>query len=123
MVFFCSTSIQVANPLHVRWLAALLLSLCWGLTTAQEPQAARAPRTDTAPRIVITGFRLLNEWLPVDSLLRLKRIELPSDRNTFSISFAQAGTFQTDPVHYFYKLEGADQDWVKTTKSHLVNYT
>jgi signal transduction histidine kinase len=70
---------------------------------------------------VITGFKIFNNDLPLDSVLRLKTINLASDQNSFSISFA-ADTNRNDSAVY-YKLEGADKDWIKAGKSATINYT
>lgn len=70
---------------------------------------------------VITGFKIYNQDLPLDSVLRLTAIELSPQQNSFSISFASHLT-QNNRVNY-YKLEGADKNWITTGRQATINYT
>jgi len=73
------------------------------------------------PCLTITGFKIYNEDLPLDSVLRLETIELAPDENSFSISFYTADTLVDTPDYYM--LEGADKNWIKVDRSATINYT
>jgi len=70
----------------------------------------------------ITGFKILNVDLPLDSILHLKAIQLSHDQNSFSISFASSDDIEEDSIVY-YKLEGADENWIRAGRSSTINYT
>ena len=70
---------------------------------------------------VITGFKIFNNDLRLDSVLQLKTINLVSDENSFSISFGSDLTRSDSGIYY--KLDGADKDWIKAGKSATINYT
>jgi two-component sensor histidine kinase len=71
--------------------------------------------------LVITGFKILNNDLPLDSVLQLKTINLSPDENSFSISFAADA--QGVDTGLYYKLDGADKDWIKGSTFATINYT
>ena len=76
---------------------------------------------DPAPDIVITGLRLMNEPLMVDSLLKKDRIELNPESNSIVIEFsglAYARAYITK-----YKLEGLDKDWIIADNSNQAVYS
>ena len=75
------------------------------------------------PPVTITDFRLFNNFMPVDSLLRLDRIRLKPDEHAFAIYFSALSFSQQDRLTYYYKLEGADKDWVQADRSQIANYT
>jgi hypothetical protein len=102
---------------------AFILLLACGIVHAQGvPTPAVVPKPgDVLPQVTIVDFKIFNQSLPVDSLLKLKRIELPNDRNTFSISFTLSGTLQPDTFTYFYKLDGAEKDWMQTSKPSTIS--
>ncbi|MDQ6813694.1 MAG: histidine kinase [Bacteroidota bacterium] len=79
--------------------------------------------TQPPPDVTITDFKLFNQYLLVDSLLKLSTIKLQSDQNSLSIYFASLSYTQRDKLTYFYKLEGIDKDWVKADRSNFVNYS
>jgi two-component sensor histidine kinase len=84
---------------------------------------SRQSTPDNCPAVSIKEFKLLNNNLPVDSLLRIKTITLSADENSFSISFAAVDTTAGNDVIYYYKLDGADKQWIKAGRSATVNYT
>lgn len=110
--------------LHVRYLWFFIGLFFYSATQAQASLSPNKPAVNLGaalPRVAITDFKVYNQNLPVDSLLRLHQIELPNDRNTFSISFALVGL--PDTLVYYYKLDGADNGWTQALKSQTVNYT
>jgi len=64
---------------------------------------------DPAPDIVITGFKLMNRALLVDSLLEKDRIELTPDANSLVIEFSGMGYGRAYIAKYM--LEGLDKTW------------
>ena len=87
---------------------------------AQKEEATAMQQSSACP--VITGFKILNSDLPLDSVLQLTTLTLAPDENSFSISFANSTTADTTATTY-YKLDGADKDWIKEGKATTVNYT
>lgn len=76
---------------------------------------------DPAPTLVISGFKLMNQPLLVDSLKNLKRVDLPPKNNSIAIEFSGLnynGTFTTE-----YKLEGLDKDWIKSDQLNQAIYS
>lgn len=65
------------------------------------------------PPVVITDFKLLDQFLPVDSLEALTTIRLQPGENSFSIYFSSLSYRNRGQFTYFYKLEGADKNWIK----------
>lgn len=81
--------------------------------------------TSTQPPsgVTITDFKISNEYLPVDSLLRSQHIKLQHDQNAVSIYYASLSYKQRDKLTYYYKLEGIDKDWIRADRSYYVNYS
>ena len=85
---------------------------------------AQASEPDSySPAIKLTDFVVLNQSLPVDSILELKEIALSDHQNTFSLSFKAIGLPQGDTIYYQYKLEGLESAWRKTTEAPTIHYT
>lgn len=82
------------------------------ITTASPP-----------PDVRITDLKLLDHSLPVDSLLRLKRMELTYDQNSLLIQFAGLTYQNKDKISYYYMLEGLDKDWKKADGSNQASYS
>lgn len=117
---------SILNSLHVHYLWSFIFFFMYGVAAGQatvSPHKSVINLGNDLPHVIITDFKVFNQPLPVDSLLKLRTIELPSDRNTFSISFALTGTPQPDTLVYYYKLDGAEKDWVQAQKPITVNYT
>lgn len=82
------------------------------ITTASPP-----------PDVRITDLKLLDNSLPVDSLLRLKRMELTYDQNSLLIQFAGLTYQSKDKISYYYMLEGLDKDWKKADGLNQAAYS
>ena len=67
---------------------------------------------NSLPDVAITGFKVRNKSLQIDSLLGLKLIELPPDQNAVTIDLS-ALIYESASI-IKYKLEGIDKDWVRT---------
>lgn len=73
--------------------------------------------------VVITDFKLLNTYLPVDSLLSLPKIQFSSIQNSFSIYFAALSYLQREKLTYYYKMTGIDKEWIKADRQNFINYS
>lgn len=73
--------------------------------------------------VVITDFRLLNQDLPVDSLLQLKKISLKPGENSFSVYYSSMSFQQQNRLTYYYKMEGIDKDWAIAENGNYQNYS
>ena len=77
----------------------------------------------TPPNVVITDFKIFNQFFPVDSLMRLPRITLSPEQNSFSIYFESLSYQQRGRLTYFFKLEGVDKDWQASDGVYYQNYS
>lgn len=75
------------------------------------------------PDVMITDFKLFNNYVPVDSLLSLPKVELGYNQNSFSIYFAALSYLQRDKLTYYYKMTGIDKDWIKADRQNFINYS
>jgi len=75
------------------------------------------------PDVVITDFKLFNDYVPVDSLLALPKLQLNAHQNSFSIYFSSLSYLQKEKLTYYYKMEGIDKDWIKADGQSFVNYS
>lgn len=75
------------------------------------------------PDVVITDFKLLNNYLPVDSLLSKPRIQFTSVQNSFSIYFSALSYVQREKLTYYYRMSGVDKDWIKADRQNIINYS
>ncbi len=76
---------------------------------------------DPAPDIVITGFKLMNQPLQVDSLLKKDRIELAPESNSLVIEFSGLGYGRTYITKYM--LEGLDKNWIRADNNSNAIYS
>lgn len=75
------------------------------------------------PDVVITDFRILSQFYPVDSLMALPAVHLTHDLNSITFYFASLSYKEEDKLTYYYKLDGRDKDWIRADRSLMVNYT
>ncbi len=76
---------------------------------------------DPPSDVAITGFRLFNRSLSVDSLFANRpEIRLSYNQNYISIQFASLKNAAYDRVQYYYKLDGINQDWVATQNPEVI---
>jgi two-component sensor histidine kinase len=72
--------------------------------------------------VTITDFKLFNNTLPVDSILKLEEFSLNNDQNSITIEFATLNYNRRNKLKYYYKLAGADDNWVKSDGPIAANY-
>lgn len=63
---------------------------------------------------VLTSFKQGAKTMLVDSLFREQRLVLPHDKNSISIEYGSLQFTGQNTLHYFYKLENLDKDWIHT---------
>jgi signal transduction histidine kinase/ligand-binding sensor domain-containing protein len=88
-------------------------------TVVFDPSNVRI--NNPAPDVTITGFRLMNESLLIDSLLLRNRVELGPDDNSVAIEFS--GLTYNGTYIIKYKLENLDKDWVRADKTNTAVYS
>ena len=72
------------------------------------------------PEVFFTDFKIFSQ--SHSQLLQNNKIELTHDKNFFSVVFS-APDYSGDNIHYAYKLEGIDQNWIEAGKANSVQYT
>jgi ligand-binding sensor domain-containing protein len=76
---------------------------------------------DPAPDVVITNFKLRNQPLLVDSLIKLDQVVLGPEDNSLAIEFAGLGYGRTYVIKYM--LEGLDKNWLPADNSNQAVYS
>lgn len=82
---------------------------------------AKVQINNMAPDIQITGFKLANKSLNVDSLVNMHSIELSPEDNSLSIEFS--GLSYTSAYIIRYKLENLDKEWKVADKNYQAIYS
>lgn len=85
-----------------------------------DPQNLNA--RNTPPNVAITEFRLHNRSLPVDSLQKLKRIDLAPNENFISINFSGL-LYYNRKWSYSYMMKGLENEWKKATDFNQADYS
>ncbi|RYZ26907.1 MAG: hypothetical protein EOP49_42880, partial [Sphingobacteriales bacterium] len=62
------------------------------------------------PDASVTDFRIGNQPVPVDSLMRLQKIRLPYDKNSIVIEFSALNYLKEQKLHYHYQLENLEKE-------------
>lgn len=87
--------------------------------TVFQPRDVRI--NNVAPPITITGFRVNERFMLVDSLLQLKRVELTPKENSITIDFS--GLSYAGAYLIRYRMKGVDDDWRIADKHNQAVYT
>ncbi|MFT3826111.1 MAG: two-component regulator propeller domain-containing protein [Chitinophagaceae bacterium] len=74
------------------------------------------------PDVTITDFKLFNTYLPPDSIRKIGKVELNHTQNSITIEFAALSFLQRDKISYYYKLEGIDDEWIRTERGLFATY-
>src|SRR5579871_1279289 len=74
------------------------------------------------PDVTITGLRISQKDISVDSALQYIKIKLPYNQNSIAVEFASLSFRERKNIQYYYKLEGTDQDWINAGEQHSVTY-
>jgi len=82
------------------------------------------------PPVVLTDFQILNKPVKIggDSPLSIniqftEKIELSYSQNVFSFQFSALDYNSPQSIHYAYKMEGFDQNWITSGDRRFISYT
>ncbi|KAA9035491.1 hypothetical protein FW778_21265 [Ginsengibacter hankyongi] len=81
---------------------------------------AAAQRQDRS--VVITGFKISDREMNIDSLFHNKTIRLKPDQNFLTIEFT-IQSYAGIAKDIFYKLSGMNSNWVKANEKDIATYT
>jgi len=74
--------------------------------------------------VTITGIKLFDSYLDVDSIMKDKNEMVLNYRQNFlTIEFSNMSFFQKDKEDYYYKMEGIDNNWIKAGEKQQATYT
>jgi signal transduction histidine kinase/ligand-binding sensor domain-containing protein len=80
-------------------------------------------RMDPPPDVTLTGFRLFEQALPVDSLFnRSDTVDLSYRQNFITLEYASLSYLEPSSINYFYRLEGVDTSWVNAGGRRFASY-
>jgi len=83
-----------------------------------------AYRDNQQPKIEITGFKIFDKPVFMDSLLFENRpIRLSYKENFFTVEFAALNFLELHQTNYQYRLRGIDKNWVNGGAKRFANYT
>ena len=103
LVFGSTEGITIFNPEDIDTLRQLPIRLC---DLKIHNQLVR-PATDG----------------PIDALLdSCQEVRLAHDQNSFSLSFTALDFGEYERVHYYYKMDGFDNDWIDAGNTHSASY-
>jgi ligand-binding sensor domain-containing protein/signal transduction histidine kinase len=75
------------------------------------------------PKVSLTRLKLFDEdYAPGTNYTELKAVELKHSENTLSFEFAAMDFSNPEKNEYSYKLEGADEGWVKAGTKRFARY-
>jgi ligand-binding sensor domain-containing protein len=86
-----------------------------------EIDPARYSVPSDTPRLVISSFKIFDREQPYDDTRR--DIRLSYRENFFSFVFSAIRPHPSREVHYAYRLEGFDKDWIMAGSRNFANYT
>lgn len=100
----------------------------WGATTLTElirfHPASLSGVDVTKNRVEITGLKIFNTHLFIDSLLESKHpVRLNYQQNFLTIEFSLLNFSNQHQTNYYYKLTGVNNDWVNTNTKQFATYT
>lgn len=76
--------------------------------------------TFTPPNVQITGYKVFNQQYSNDSV---SAINLSYDKNFITFEYASLYYHSPAKIHYYYKLNGVDKDWVDAGNKRNAVYT
>ena len=101
-----------------RWLTGTTAEMiCFYTKNNFVPQNA-----DT--KVEITGFKIFNNNLLIDSLPDgNKLVKLSYQQNFLTLEFALLNFSNLQQTNYYYRLDGVDKEWVSAGTKNFANYT
>ncbi|HEY8398444.1 MAG TPA: two-component regulator propeller domain-containing protein [Flavihumibacter sp.] len=83
----------------------------------------KAMRGTLPPKVTITGMQILNQRVNYDSVMRAGKLELNHRNNSIMIDYSSLQYMEHGQLTYYHKLEGLDDNWVKSTRNQAIyNY-
>ncbi|HMF70968.1 MAG TPA: two-component regulator propeller domain-containing protein, partial [Flavitalea sp.] len=67
-------------------------------------------QSEIPPDALITDVRIGNEPVSIDSLFKLKKLNLPYNKNSIVIEFSALNYLKQQKLHYHYQLEGLEKE-------------
>lgn len=99
-------------------------SICFGTNRNFITIAQTETEKVKHPVALISGIRIMNQPISVDSLVRFKNVvELTYDRNYVAIDFAVPSMLFQQNNSFLYKLEGFDKDWKLASQYPSAEYS
>ncbi len=84
---------------------------------------ANIRKSNYKPNIVFSAIQYQGETTP-HPILYTDRLEIPSDKRSFTINFAALDYQDNSTVKYAYRLQGIDKEWnYLSNKEHSVSYS
>ncbi len=75
------------------------------------------------PNVTMTGFKVFEQALQVDSLFNQSdTVDLSYRQNFITLEFASLSYLEPGRVNYFYRLKGVDEDWVNAGGRRFASY-
>ncbi len=79
---------------------------------------------DVTPAVHISGFRVFDQPVYIDSFLsQHKPVVLSYDDNFITIEFSTLDFADVRQTNYVYRLTGINKDWIRTSSHQMVEYT
>jgi len=75
------------------------------------------------PAVVITSVAVLDRIIPHNFYADTAELKLSYKENQISFEFAVMNFIRPEKNQFVYKLEGFDNDWIRTGTRHYANYT
>jgi len=76
------------------------------------------------PQVYLTSFKVFDRDIPLPrSLSVMREIELSHDRNSLSFEFVALNYTSPSKNQYAYKLDGLDEEWIRSGTRRYVSYT
>lgn len=72
--------------------------------------------------VLITGFRVFDDYIPIAKLEKDGVIRLRSDQNVFTVQFSSLSYKQTRQLKYFYRLEGSSEKWIQVENGQSASF-
>ena len=79
---------------------------------------------DEAAPVTITGLKIFDRQVPIDSLLLAQKpVKVSYKENFITIEYSSLKFSGATPATYFYRLSGVDRDWVSAGSHAQASYT
>ncbi len=87
------------------------------------PDSFKIAAGANAPPVVITGVTVLDKILPLNFYADTTTLVFSYQQNRISFEFAALNFIRPEKNQFIYRLEGFDNDWIRSGTRHYANYT